>query len=367
MTGGDAMVGTEHRWAYAKAVDDINAKGGVFVKELNKKLPIKLIVVDDKSSVPEAAAAAEKLIKLEKVDFLLGTCTTPYNLAAATVAEKYKMVYVATTFWPTEFLDANLSWAADSFFHPYKLLLSSLQILDPIPVAERPKNVCVMVMDNPDGHAFGGGAKAATEEVGYRLALYEAYPEGAKDYSASILRMRAEKVDALVILCSSADGITLIRQMKEAKLNLKYIWGAKGFWPMEFAMVLGADSDYIVSDAHWNEALGYPGAKELQDRFRADFAGKTSATIGNFYSIVQALAQAIEQAGSLDPAKVRDVFYSGTFVAKGTTNGDLAFSDRAWAEIPPVGFQWMKAERMPAYPRVPEVWTIKLMPPWEKR
>jgi branched-chain amino acid transport system substrate-binding protein len=156
--------------------------------------------------------------------------------------------------------------------------------------------------------------------------------------------------------------------MKENDFNVKYIWGAKGFWPVEFRDALGADSDYVVSDGHWAEALGQPGSKDLGDRFRAEFGkDKTSVTIGNFYSIVQALAMAIEAAGSLDSAKVRDVFYSGTFVAKGTTNGDLTFDKQGLSPVPPVALQWYKGDRKPVYPIDPKVWTLKLMPPWKQR
>ena len=42
MTGAEAMVGNEQRWAYEQGVKDINAKGGVFVKDLNKKLPMSI-------------------------------------------------------------------------------------------------------------------------------------------------------------------------------------------------------------------------------------------------------------------------------------------------------------------------------------
>jgi branched-chain amino acid transport system substrate-binding protein len=368
MTGGEAMVGGEHRWAYQKAVDDINAKGGVFVKELNQKLPMKLVVVDDQSDVSQAAAAAEKLIKLENVDFILGTVSTPLNVSGGAVAEKYKKLYVTTTTWPEEFLAQKFSWVADSFFYAGKLLESSLMVLDAIPANERPKKVCVLVPDDPDGQGFGGGASATVPKLGYELALYEAYTAGTKDFSSSILKMKSAGVEALVVLCSSADGITLIRQMKETDFNVKYIWGAKGFWPVEFRDALGSDSDYIVSDGHWAEALGQPGSKDLGDRFRKEFGkDKTSVTIGNFYSIVQALAQAIEQAGSLDSTKVRDVFYSGTFVAKGTTNGDLTFDKQGLSAVPPVALQWYKGDRMPVYPIDPKVWTLKLMPPWNKR
>ncbi len=368
MTGIEAMVGKEHKWAYQQAVKDINAKGGVYVKDLGKKLPFKLIVVDDESDVSKAAAAAEKLIKLEKVDFILGTCTTPMNINGASVAEKYKRLYVSTTFFPEMFTEQKFKWVADSFFSIAKLAGSAAGCLDPIPAAERPKNFCVFVGDNPDGHGFGGGAKATLAKYGYNLALYEPFTEGGKDFSSSILRMKAAGCDALITLISSTDGMTLIRQIKENKANFKYIWGAKGFWPIEFGEALGKDSDYIISDGHWAEALGAPGSKELGDKYRAEFGStKYSVTIGNFYSLIQHLAQAIEAAGSLDNTKVRDVYYSGKFVAKNTTEGDLAFSKDGIAEFPAVALQWMGGKRMPVYPPSPKVWTIKLIPPWDKR
>jgi branched-chain amino acid transport system substrate-binding protein len=369
MTGMEAMVGTEHRWAYQLAVDDINAKGGVYVKDLGKKLPLKLIVMDDKSSIPEAAAAAEKLIKLEKVDFLLGTVSSELNVSGYSVAEKYKKLYVTTTHWPEEHEGQHkqgMSWVVTSFFYGAKVVESPALCLDLVPKAERPKKICVMAMDNPDGKVFGEAGPPMISPHGYEV-ITEYYTEGTKDYSASVLKLKREGVDALVWIGSSADGITLVRQMKENNYNLKYCHGMKGFWPVEFAEALGADSDYIVSDAHWSEALGYGRSKDIADRFRAKFKGATSVTIGNFYSIVEALAQAIEKAGSLDSAKVRDVFYSGTFVAKNTTNGDLKFNNIGLAIIPPVALQWMHGKRMPIYPPAPDIWKLKWMPPWDKR
>ena len=90
MTGGGTMPAMEQKWAYETAVADINKKGGVFVKELNKKLPIKLIMADDKSLPDGAAFAMERLIKRDKIDLCLSSDTTPKNLAAATIAEIYR-------------------------------------------------------------------------------------------------------------------------------------------------------------------------------------------------------------------------------------------------------------------------------------
>ena len=80
LTGSSALTGAEQKWAYEQAVDDVNKKGGVYVKELGKKLPIKLIFADDKGTPDKAAEEMEKLIKLEKIDFALSGIATQYNI-----------------------------------------------------------------------------------------------------------------------------------------------------------------------------------------------------------------------------------------------------------------------------------------------
>ncbi len=71
LTGVSAMTGAEQKWAQEKAVADINAAGGVDVG--GKKMELKLTLIDDKSDATEAAAAMEKLIKVENLNLILGT------------------------------------------------------------------------------------------------------------------------------------------------------------------------------------------------------------------------------------------------------------------------------------------------------
>jgi len=368
MTGNESLVGKEPQWAYEQAVTDINANGGLFIKDLNKKLPVKLVWVDDESDSSKTAAAAEKLIKENKVDFILGSVDSPLNIAGGAVAEKYKKLYVCTTLFAENFAEQKFSWVADSFISAGGLMKASVSGLEVIDKASRPQNFCVLVEDNPDGQTFSGGAKATLESFGYTMALLEPFTPGTKDFSASILRMKNAHCDAVVTLISPTDAITLVRQMKESKFNLKYMFGGRGFWPIDFGTTLGADADYIISDGFWAEALGAPGSKKLGDEFRAKFgADRNSVTIGMFYSLMQGLGQAIETAGSLDPQKVRDVYYSGTFTAKSTPMGDVAYSNTGIGQVDPVALQWWKGARMPVVPSNPSIWTLKLMPPWDQR
>lgn len=364
LTGMNVMTGNQQKWAYEQAVFDINAEGGVYVEELGKKLPIRLVFADDKSMPAGGAEAMEKLIKLDKVDFALSSNITPINIAAATVCEKYKVYFSIVCSWLDQIEAENFTWASDFFFSTVTASASPFDVWElQKPQEEHPEAIWLMMEDNPDGQGFAGGFRAHVEERGYNIALDEAYMPGTKDFSSSILKAKVANCDALLWLGFPPDSITLVRQIKEQKLNLKYMHGYKGFWPTEFYDALGEDADYIIHDGFWAETLPYPRCEELGERFKATF-GMDSVNIGLFYANPMVLAQAIEQAGSLDGAKVRDVVFSGQFTAVGTTMGDLDFSDKGLCLTPILALQWMDGQRLPV---LPKVYDLEWMPPWEER
>ena len=359
LTGVRAMAGAEQKWAYEQAVADINKKGGIYVAELKKKLPLKLIIADDKSLNDQAAAGMEKLIRNDKVRFALSDNGLELNRAAATVAEKYKVYFAMTSTWRDLVESWNFKWVSNFFFTGPEAARVPFLIWESLPKADRPQRPILMMEDNVDGQAFAGGFKAMAKEYGYSFAVDDSYAPGAKDYSAQILKWKSANADALIVLAGPADGITMLRQINEAGLKLKYIHGFMGFWPSEFVQALGKDANYIIHDGLWAENSGAPGAKDLGQRFKAHFK-RDSVSVGLFYANVQVLARAIEKAGSIDAGKVRDAVFGGEF--KGTVMGDLKFNNKGVAPSPSFALQWWNGERMPVYPPVPQAWKLKLKP-----
>ena len=361
LTGLNAMTAAEVKWAYEQAISDINGKGGVYVKELNKKLPIKLIFADDKSTADTAAAAMERLIKRDKIDLALSTNITPLNLAAGTVCEKYKVYFQIVCSWLDFIEKENFKWVSDCFTSASEAARTPYLIWEEqLTPEQRPKRPALMMEDNQDGQGFGMGFKAFAKEYGYTFVVDDPYAPGSKDFSSHILKWKAAKADALLWLGSPTDGITLLRQMKEQKVKMKYIHGWKGFWPVEFLQAMGKEGvNYIIHDGFWTEKSGAPGAKELQDRYIKQFK-RDSVSIGLYYANPQILAMAIEKAGSFEAAKVRDAVFGGEF--KGTMMGDVKYNEKGLAFKPLIAMQWWNGERMPVYPPVPDVWKLKLAP-----
>jgi branched-chain amino acid transport system substrate-binding protein len=366
ITGVNALTGAEQKWAQEQAVADINAKGGIKLAD-GKMHKVVLKFMDDKSSDTEAAAAMEKLIKSEGLKINLSSNTTPYNQAAATVAEQYQAYFHINTSWTDDaFIGGmGLKWATDIFESAADSGLVAMGAAKRLGEGNIPTKWAVMYENNPDGIGWGGGQKGLIEAEGWQVVADEKFVEGNKDFSSMILKYKETGAEAVDVLISPADGITFIRQMKEQNWSPKYIFGFKGFWPVEFYKGLGEDGEYIGHDSFWSETYPYPGAKELGQAFRDAHNGDASVTIGLPYAAAQILFMAIERAGVFEPGAVRDQVFNGSF--PGTVMGDITYNAKGIADIPFLSQQWINGDHVLVWPEEFASAPTQLFVPWDQR
>ena len=364
LTGILAGAGIEQRWAYQTAVDDINKAGGIFVKEYGKKLPVHLIVADDASDPGKAAAAVERLIKQKKVDLLLGGFAAPFGVIPGCItAEKYRKYYHTSICLIPPWLEHHFKWSTLYFFDLEQACSVPYEIWNSIPGAERPKKPALIMEDTFDGRAFAGLFRNLAKKYGYQFVLDEPWSVGAKDYSAQIIKAKSLGVDSILIFGADTDVITFVRQMKENNLNVKYFHGWKGTWAGEFWKALGKDAQYILCDGFWSMDFPFPGARQIGERYYDHFK-KYSVSVGAIYALCQILWQAIEKAGTLDSAKVRQAVLDNEFE---TVNGKVKYDKDGVAIFTSTASQWWNGKQMTVYPFKWSKYKIKLAPPWNKR
>jgi branched-chain amino acid transport system substrate-binding protein len=364
MTGILARAGIEQKWAYEQAVADINKAGGIFVKEYKKKIPVKLIIADDESDPGKAASVVERMIKMDKVDLLLGGFAAPFGVIPGCVtAEKYKKYYHTSICLIPPWLEHKFKWSTLFFFDLVQGCDVPFQIWDSLPAADRPKKPALLMEDSFDGRAFAGIFRDIAKKRGYSFALDEPWAIGQKDYSSLIVKAKSAGVDAILIFGADADCITFVRQMKENKLNVKYMHGWKGTWAGEFWNALGKDAQYILCDGFWSMEFPYPGAKELGERYVKKF-NKHSVSIGALYALCQILWTAIEKAGTLDSAKVREAVLANEFE---TVMGKVKYNKDGVATFLSTAHQWWNGKQELVFPFDRSKHKVKLAPPWDKR
>jgi len=364
LTGILSMLGSERKWTYEQAVRDINAKGGIFVKSYNKKLPVRLVFEDAESDPGKASLAVEKLVKIHKADLLLSGESTPLILPSCVAAEKLKTYYHATTCIMEPWEKEHFKWSTNYFFNSHQAAAVPFKVMDSIPTAERPKNLALILEDSADGRAMGPVWKEEGKKASYNFVLEETFPVGTKDFSSTILKMKMKNVDGAIMFAAD-EAVTIVRQMKENGVGLKYFHVYKGALANAYWDALGKDAQYVLADGWWDEGFPYPMCKELGENYTAHFH-KVSKIIGLYYAMAQTLFEAIEKAGTTDSAKVRQAVLATQF--KNTTMGNVKYSEEGVAYFPQGAFQWIEGRQTLVYPfDLAGGNKVKVAPAWNQR
>ena len=95
LTGMFAGFGEGCTYGAQAAVDDINAQGGIYVEEFDRKIPVEYIVVDNESDPSKSGSLAEDLILRDEVDLLYSVDSSPsIHIPIAEVAEKHGVPHI---------------------------------------------------------------------------------------------------------------------------------------------------------------------------------------------------------------------------------------------------------------------------------
>jgi branched-chain amino acid transport system substrate-binding protein len=234
------------------------------------------------------------------------------------------------------------------------------EVWNALPADQRPKRPAIFMEGNTDGEQMTAGLKALAEKYGYKIVLTESLPVGGTDFSQQIMKAKSAGVDAILSMTTLNDAITLVSQMKAMKFNVKYFQGWKGHWSMAFYESLGKSTENIMCDGFWSMDYPFAGAKALGERYHKEQGGY-SVSIGTYYALCQTLWQAIEKAGTLDGAKIRQAVIDNQF---DTVNGKVDYDEKGIAIFPMADFQWRNGKQTVIYPTDLSSTKVEQMAKW---
>jgi branched-chain amino acid transport system substrate-binding protein len=165
-----------------------NEAGGIFVKSLGKKLPIKIIYYDDKSDPKVSVKFYEKLISDDKVHFLIGPMGSPIGFASTTVAERYKFPMLLG---PSS--DPKIFQRGFKYIQGVQDLASewSRHYFEMHGKLGRAKTLALVTEDILFSRGVADGAKRFSKTAGITLLFDEVAPGDTEDFTPIITRMKA--------------------------------------------------------------------------------------------------------------------------------------------------------------------------------
>lgn len=203
LTGDAAAYGEPVKNAVQLAVNEINSTGGIHGRS------IKVMYEDGKCSGEGAASAAQKLVNIDKVKYIIGGICSGESLTAAPIIDEAQVVMLSPVSSAVK-----LSGVSPYFFRnnpndnaPATALADYL--------AKSYKNIAI-ISEQTD---YSEGVKtvfiAEAEKNGAHIVTTEEYPSGATDFRSLLSKVKASNPD--VIFANPQSCANLLRIAKQAR------------------------------------------------------------------------------------------------------------------------------------------------------
>lgn len=312
ITGREAKPGQFQREGIELAIHQINQGGGILVKELGKKLPIKEVFYDDGSDQAKSAGMVERAMTSDNVVAVLGGYSTALGEAESVMPDRYQTPWITTGAAASAIFSRGYQYIFGTLSPTDLLGYTTAEFLGSLVDHGKLKKglKLALALENTDhGVDYGKGIdKWIQEHPGYfQVVFSEKFDLGSTDFSGLLQKVKNARADIFLADAHLQDYITMHRQyMQTAMYHQTISYGARG--PESDARkALGDATNYIFAGIWWSNKLPYPQVKKFNSDYLA-FVGRPpdSWYPATAYDAMRALATAIEQAGSVNKTAIRD-------------------------------------------------------------
>ena len=271
---------------------------------LGKK--VELVVVDNKSDKVEAANAVTRLIEHDKVNAVIGTYGSSLAMAGGEVAEKAGIPVIGTSCTnPLVTLGKKFYFRA-CFIDPFQGAGAATYAFRQLGFKR-----AATLTDVANDYSVGLSSffKRAFETLGGEVVAELKYQSGDQDFTAQLTELSSKKPDIVCLPAYFAEGAIVLKQAKELGAEFRFI----GADAMDNPEIVTLGGDAVEGFLHTTFAYD-PSMKEMNpvaakftenwNKVHPDKAPNVNAALG--YDCYIMLIDAIQRAGSAEPAKIRD-------------------------------------------------------------
>jgi branched-chain amino acid transport system substrate-binding protein len=290
LSGPNAAIGIDIRDGFQLAVKMAGGKLG--------GLPTEVLIADDQFKPDVGRQAADKMVKLDKVNFLTGYVFSNIMLAAVPIAFENKIVYVSPNAAPSPLAgkDCNpyffvASWPNDAYHeaagqHATNKGYKSAYLIAP-------------------NYQAGKDSLAGFKRFYKGQVAAEVYTQlGQLDYSAELAQVRAAKPDALYIFLPGGMGINFIKQFVAAGLSQDVPLIVPGFGDdQDVLRGVGEPMLGLFDAAHWAIDFDNAANKKFVAAFEKEFKRLPSVFAAQGYDTALLIGAAVRDT----KGKVEDV------------------------------------------------------------
>lgn len=329
MTGQYAAFGEQMKRGAEKAVEDINAAGGINGEQL------VLRIGDDACDPKQAVAVANSFVN-EGVVFVAGHFCSSSSIPASQVYNEEGILQISPA-------STNPQLTEQGFDNVFRTCgrddVQGIYAANYVVDNKLAEKIAILHDKSAYGQGLADEFKKQLNARGVQEVMYEAITQGDKDFSALITKMKGAGVELIYLGGYHTEAGLIVRQAREQGLQAKLMSG-----------------DALVTDEYWQitgptgegtlmtfapDPRKLPAASGVVEEFRAEGYEPEGYTLYT-YAAIQAWAEAVKKAGGTDVEDVAAALREGTY---DTVLGPIAFDEKGDVKEPKyVMYQWSNGQ-----------------------
>jgi branched-chain amino acid transport system substrate-binding protein len=316
MTGGAASAGVHAKFAIEVAMDIVNnahpelgdfplAKSAGLASLGGAK--VEVVFADNQGSPATGQNQALRLITEDKVVALTGAYQSGITLTASAIAERYGIPFLTGESVAANLTERGFKWffrttpIATDFAKLYYEFLTDMK------AAGAKIDSVALVHDNTEyGTSVAGTITSAFKEKGRTVALDIAYAVNATDVQSQVLQLKDKTPDVVIMISYTSDAILFAKTMQALDYKPSMlIADDAGYSDPSFIKAVGKLSQGAFNRSSWS--VGPPGSPTaiIADLYKKKSGDEMDDTAARQMQGFFVLADAIDRAGSTEPAKIQ--------------------------------------------------------------
>jgi C4-dicarboxylate-binding protein DctP len=306
MVSGSALSGLSIKRGMELAVNEINQQGGVLGKTL------KIAARNNSGITPRGIANFQYFSTLKNLVAVMGGIFSPIAIAGLPIIHREKILFLDP--WSAATIIVDNGYTPNYVFRVSVRDEYAGPFLVDQALKKGYRRIAMLLVDDGWGHSNKKAITDALAERKLKPVVVEWFNWGQKDMSLQLDRIEEADADVILLVAGAPEGISIVKSMAKRSKRLPIIshWGITGgyFWEHVNQELESVSLRFLQSFSFMNpknEKTKQVIKKYFED-YHVDHPGKIFAPVGtaHAYDLVHMLAVAIEQAGSVDRAAVRD-------------------------------------------------------------
>ena len=303
VTGPAAFLGEPELKTLQIYVDKTNAEGGLLGR------PIELVTYDDGSEAARANSFTKRLIEEDKVDVILGGTTTGATMAMYPLVERAEIPFISLA-GGVVIVEPVKKWM-------FKVAHNDRMAAQRVFADAKKRGITkIALLSETSGFGQSGRKETLAEapKAGIEIVADETYGPKDTDVTAQLAKIRAIDGVQAILVFGLGEGPTIVTK-NIAQLGIKLpVYQTHGVASEEFIRLSGAAAEGVrlpaaailvpdqLADSDPQKAI----LKAYVELYKAKTGSDVSTFGGHARDAFVIWKEAVERAGTVDKAKVRD-------------------------------------------------------------